>query len=255
MTNMVTHNGIFHSDEVVAVALLQVFKNWSGKIIRTRDEEIISEEKGKGSYIIDVGGEYDGQRLFDHHQDAELLSSAGLMWKHIDKEEAYPEISNLVDMVDLQDRGIKTASSLEFASLVGDFNQNPRDNDEAFKDAVKFARRIIASKKQKQDELVYAEEYASSAKNLSSSILKFEGEFSFQWNRFINGQSRPEINTVVWFDATQEKWVAQVPPKKFGSMELHGPKFKEDEEMVFVHKAGFFCVAPSYEKMLDYLGV
>lgn len=64
MISIITHNGKFHTDDVFACAILKyIFDDIN--IIRTRDESIINDSD---SYIIDVGGEYDGVKKFDHHQ-------------------------------------------------------------------------------------------------------------------------------------------------------------------------------------------
>jgi len=82
MIKVVTHNGNFHTDEIVAIALHKVYANSNIKILRTRDSKTIKE----ADIAIDVGGEYNGDNLLDHHQftkDSELygLSSAGLVVK------------------------------------------------------------------------------------------------------------------------------------------------------------------------------
>ena len=58
-----THNGIFHSDELAAIALLIAYKGITEhKVIRTRDNI-------DADYVIDVGMVYDEDtKKFDHHQ-------------------------------------------------------------------------------------------------------------------------------------------------------------------------------------------
>jgi len=84
-----THGGIFHSDEVVAVAILCILhKNEKVRIVRTRDISILNE----CDICVDVGG---GD--FDHHQkgfnlrrsvdlrfenEGKPYASAGLVWKN-----------------------------------------------------------------------------------------------------------------------------------------------------------------------------
>lgn len=77
--NIITHNGKFHGDEVLAVAILSVcFPD--AEIVRTRDRSVITNE----DIAVDFGG---GE--FDHHhrnfdkrrENGELYSSAGLVWK------------------------------------------------------------------------------------------------------------------------------------------------------------------------------
>lgn len=85
----VTHDGTFHADELFAVALLRhVFG--PGEVVRTRDIDKIRSLHTKGAHVVDVGGEYDGMRKFDHHQeDMNMtygacnipLSSFGMVWK------------------------------------------------------------------------------------------------------------------------------------------------------------------------------
>lgn len=86
MKKVVTHDKGFHSDDVFAVAVLQlVYGSENLEIIRTRDEELIRE----ADIVVDVGGEYDPDAgRFDHHQkDAPQrengvpYAAIGLVWK------------------------------------------------------------------------------------------------------------------------------------------------------------------------------
>jgi uncharacterized UPF0160 family protein len=80
---IVTHKGAFHPDELLAVAMMRV-AGFDYTVIRTRDAEIINNAP-YGSFIIDVGNEFDGQNKFDHHQAKDNKhecygkSSAGLV--------------------------------------------------------------------------------------------------------------------------------------------------------------------------------
>lgn len=56
---VVTHNGEFHCDEVMAVAILRLCVG-KFKLIRTRDPEFLKNKKGR--IIVDVG-----ESTFDHH--------------------------------------------------------------------------------------------------------------------------------------------------------------------------------------------
>lgn len=87
-TTVATHHGVFHADEITAIALLSLTK--TVLVSRTRDSSIIN----KADIVVDVGGRHgkytkeDGseQECYDHHQwrnpnDSELFgkSSAGLV--------------------------------------------------------------------------------------------------------------------------------------------------------------------------------
>ncbi len=79
-----THNGIFHTDEVFAVALLQLLI--PGKdvpVIRTRDSKLIAQYlTDKTCVMIDLGMKLEPHlNNFDHHQEAYMddKSSFGLI--------------------------------------------------------------------------------------------------------------------------------------------------------------------------------
>lgn len=98
---IITHNGRFHADEIMATAMISTFANICEKI-RTRDKEIIfkyreGEEPKVLNFVIDVGGKYNPDNLwFDHHQQefndtynekSQIpLSSCGLIYKHFKNE-------------------------------------------------------------------------------------------------------------------------------------------------------------------------
>ncbi|OMJ16383.1 UPF0160 protein [Smittium culicis] len=88
-----THNGSFHSDEALAIYMIQLLPEYkASSIIRTRDPN----ELEKCDIVVDVGGVYDhDSKRYDHHQRSfnetfspdfkTRLSSAGLIYKHYGK--------------------------------------------------------------------------------------------------------------------------------------------------------------------------
>ena len=82
---IVTHNGHFHTDELMAVAVL-LLKFPDAEVVRTRDEKIIKQ----ADIAVDVGQIYDpASTRFDHHQPGGArkrengipYASFGLVWK------------------------------------------------------------------------------------------------------------------------------------------------------------------------------
>jgi uncharacterized UPF0160 family protein len=79
----VTHNGVFHADDVFAAAVLRQIE--SLHLTRTRDPEVIAQ----ADVVFDVGNEYDPERgRFDHHQGGLAVrpngvpyAAFGLIWK------------------------------------------------------------------------------------------------------------------------------------------------------------------------------
>jgi len=70
---IVTHPGVFHADEVYAVAWLSRYilsEVDEVVIVRTRDEKFLAAAKSHPEvFVVDVGGAYNPEkRLFDHHQ-------------------------------------------------------------------------------------------------------------------------------------------------------------------------------------------
>eukprot|EP01064_Diplonema_japonicum_P007032 TRINITY_DN14778_c0_g1_i2.p2 TRINITY_DN14778_c0_g1~~TRINITY_DN14778_c0_g1_i2.p2 ORF type:complete len:349 (+),score=119.95 TRINITY_DN14778_c0_g1_i2:25-1071(+) len=92
-----THDGTFHADESLAVAMLRLTKEFKGaEVLRTRNPDLLA----KCNIVVDVGAKYDADKLlFDHHQREfqgtmttasneykTRLSSAGLVYKHYGRE-------------------------------------------------------------------------------------------------------------------------------------------------------------------------
>lgn len=93
MTTIVTHDRVFHADEIIATAVLRiVFPD--AKIIRTREPAQLHALAGKpDTYLLDVGGQFNSEKgLYDHHQPQGAgyrneaakewpYATAGLVWR------------------------------------------------------------------------------------------------------------------------------------------------------------------------------
>ena len=134
-----THDGMFHCDEAMAVAMLRRLPEYAGATVkRTR----LPDELGACDVVVDVGGVYDPAAMrFDHHQrefndtlhaaggrfSRTRLSSAGLVYKHFGKQVIAAELAavgadplgegdmdktflrvyeTLIETLDAQDNGI-----------------------------------------------------------------------------------------------------------------------------------------------------
>ncbi len=249
---VVTHKGRFHFDEVLAIGMLTVFGGYKPTVIRTRDENIINEERIKGSFIIDVGMKFDGVTLFDHHHDSTLRSSAGLIFDFLQLEDKYPELTELVIMADLHDLGIKQAGKFEMPMIVSNFNGIPEKEDSDFKDALDFTIRILNSIKHAQEKLEKTKLICERAEEIASGILLVDSNPG-KWDVFINGKTRPEIKAVAWLDKHQGKYKIQVTPVDIDSFELHGNRLHPSDLMEFVHNNGFLAVAKDFKGLLIYI--
>lgn len=250
--NLFTHNGVFHADEVSAIALLEVF-GLRINVIRVPHK---TESFPDTAFVVDIGKKFDGIRLFDHHQNKGGKSSAGLIWDYIGENESYRKISKLVKLIDSNDVGEVAAEPFEFSNMVSCYNSDTVWDDStqagAFRKAVEFAKTVFQSYKNMQEKIDATEVLIQKAlpfKNFENVL--FLGDFIPFWNVQINGIKRPEINAVVWKD--NGVWKVQIPPTKPGKMDLNGSAFTSDKTMQFVHANGFFAVADSEEIMYEFL--
>lgn len=183
MTTIATHNGVFHADDLLAVALL-LRQHPDAEVVRTRDPEVIEA----ADYVVDVGGKYDAATSrFDHHQrggagtreNGVPYSSFGLVWRHYGAE--HPDVHRLVDEslaqpIDAADSGFDIyketldgvhphTSSHLLASLNPGWNEENEESDfdGAFMRALRVASVILGREIARAKGLVEAEEVVRKA--------------------------------------------------------------------------------------------
>jgi len=146
-----THSGGFHADDVLALALIRVFRDPAASIVRTRDLDRLAA----CDVVFDVGGEFDpAAGRFDHHQSDYQgdRSSAGMIldWLRdedcVDEDVADALRAELVDYVDAVDNGRQTPAAGVpcFSSLVGMTTNGAVDMDARYLAAVAFAEHVVA---------------------------------------------------------------------------------------------------------------
>lgn len=240
MKTLTTHNGVFHSDEVTAVALLQIFSRDTYSITRTRDAAVIAAS----DIAIDVGGIYcpdDGR--FDHHQtnyNGEL-SSAGMIWKFLNIS-GYPEISQLIREIDAQDTGVKLQETAHYCNIISSFNAddiNDESQNSAFNDAVSFAVRYLQNIVRKSDLLFeqLTTAFMAEIQEIKGIEIAVTPEGAI-WSPVTNFIGISDL--VAQYDATQKVWTVQTVPLKKGSFETkYSLEATNRDSEVFCHKAGF----------------
>lgn len=146
---IVTHDGIFHADEICAIALIKITlgKVWDIEITRTRN---ITPEMldSKEIWLIDVGRSYDLElRNFDHHQDPSMESSNILMlqylwYKEFVSQSLFTLILPLFRIVsDIDRNGYGNYNGIQFNTIIRQFNQLP----DGFNTAIDFVVDILSS--------------------------------------------------------------------------------------------------------------
>lgn len=227
---IVTHSGNFHTDEVMACAVLKlVLTDKPVKVIRTWDPEVIK----KGDFVVDVGGEHDEERnRFDHHQSGGAglrkngipYSSFGLIWKKYGpglcgSEEAAEIVEErLVWPIDAADSQVPTyANVLEglnpyvLHNITEIFRPTWREleqshtTDEGFCDVLELYTRIITREIRKAHDDLNGESLVMEAYDnaIDKRIIVLDG--NYPWHRVL--AKRPEPLFVVKPDAgNAPKW-------------------------------------------------
>lgn len=110
---IITHSGVFHADEVFAIAALRLIEDTEFPVLRTRDPQELSESKADPeTVVVDVGSVYDPSlNNFDHHQregapepraNGVPYSSFGLIWKHFGTTYCSKRVADKVDFLLVQ---------------------------------------------------------------------------------------------------------------------------------------------------------
>lgn len=285
MKTVVTHNGVFHSDDVFAVATLQLLHGVENlEIIRTRDEVIIS----KADIVVDVGGEYDVNRQrFDHHQNGASVrengisyAAFGLVWQTYGVQVAggmdvASDIErSLVLAVDADDTGITLVdlrnpdiSSFELDQVIRSYvppRGSNHDADVAFMEAVEFARGLLQRLIIKKTASIVMRKIVADA-YLASTDKRY-----LVFDRSVSAADcieYPEVLFVVCPDDLNDSknWTATAVRKDNSSFEsrvsfpeawagLRGEALQAVSgigDAVFCHKGRFFFVGGSKEGVLQ----
>lgn len=168
-----THNGSFHADDVLAVALLRAFVDPKASVTRTRDPALLDQ----ADVVVDVGAVFDpGTRRFDHHQASYQgpLSSAGMVLRwldergHVDAALARFLDDSVVTYVDDVDNGRRepTAGVPCFATMVAAANRGAEtlaEFDAHFERAVAMAMVLVDGLRAEHAELVEARDVVRQA--------------------------------------------------------------------------------------------
>ena len=103
-----THSGMFHADDALAVAIVQMcVPLHENEIVRVRE---LPETFGKNDIAVDIGGVYDPDRkIFDHHfagGSNDGCAAVGKIWKYVNfpdelKDRVYLTLIGSIDRADI----------------------------------------------------------------------------------------------------------------------------------------------------------
>ncbi len=276
--NVVTHNGIFHADDVFSIAALKhVFPSLS--LVRSRDSDVIT----KADIVVDVGGVYDAPTgRFDHHQRGGAgardngipYSSFGLIWRKYgvqicggDQNVAKADDSGLVSAIDAIDCGYVEGVSdgLSLSQTISVFNpswEEDDDIDECFDEAVDFAYRLLERFIASAAGGVNAKEIVAKAIESAEDPRVIVLEKFTPWKRTVHALSEDALYIV--YPSQTGQWRIQSVPSEPGSFENRKPLpaswggLSDDElqgvtgihDAMFCHNGLFIAGAESFESVM-----
>ena len=286
LKTILTHDGVFHADEVFATALIKLVAKSSNnqiEVIRTRNPKILQEHLTlETSIVIDVGNSE-----FDHHQELKYntingeqipMSSFGLVHKKFlelglisfDKD-----LQNLVTEIDKADNGVAPST---MSTLVRTFTPNWNDTsdtamDNAFHRAVDFAKVILENMFEKTKANFFAEEIIKDrietlktanekTNNTKRNYLILETFIPFQetiikYNETVEDEDK--IKFVI--NKNKNKYNLHTIKKALGSFENQIDLISLDMakelniDVDFIHNNKFFGVADSVKALEEIIAI
>ena len=275
---VVTHYGTFHSDDVLATALIThyVGKNASVDVVRVNHQADVNKikeflEKGEAEvFIVDVGREYNSaKKMFDHHQfspDEFGHAAAGLIYQYLLEngfinEFEQEELEPLVDMVDKNDigkwEGLYEGTFPWTVALHNSDDIYSSEQDKRFVEIVEITLGILENISDRAEVKTRSLKILKSSKEVLPGVLELP-EYLPGWNELIFKLSEfDHVDLVIWHDDVQGKWKVQQVPDKPGSFGRRGRPvpFRDPlpEGCEFLHRGNFFGVFNSKEALIDYI--
>lgn len=282
-----THGGIYHTDDVVAAAILLL----SGKVSSIRRGYNTGDHTEPGDILFDVGGAYSPDKgIFDHHQrnapvrdnDPELpYSSAGLIWKNYGLDAIYAvngeddlRIWRAIDQqvileVDLLDngKGNRGAAKNVLQSIVSDTIPPSGDMEEVnahFQVCVGFVKfwlknliKKTAAKLKDEETIIRLVAESKTFEGPLRKIILLERGGTWQ-EVLLREDVGEEILFVVFPDKLRGDFKVQAVPKVLGST-VYRKGFPEDlrgrpkHELAMIHTGLTFVHPAGFIASLDSL--
>lgn len=250
---ILTHDGIFHADEITAVYLAKR-AGFNGEVVRSRNPSILETSlHDPYTLVLDCGMELNPTMgNFDHHQDREApYATAGLIWYKV-RDQLYPndpitqqfvgEIVNAIDAVDLGRENAQSTLGSELiargyrsiSAMVSGFNR-PEWGAEGQDLQFEMAMQVIENEIYAAEQRAKAEKEYNNREILENDVAVFES-FSPIWKE--KGDHKfavlPYTKPVQWqiVSANNVKWPL---PEQTELAALVG------DQLIFRHQSGFMA--------------
>ncbi len=284
MKIIATHDGAFHTDEVCAVALLQLYlesKNIQYQVVRTRDKEI----REQADFVLDMGGVFDATLCrFDHHQHGGAgkhplsdtdYATCGLIWATYGMElcgnnqETWDYIESKICIpVDAFDNGIILNKDqgifpqITLGEIISGFNRKEIDeNDHLFANAVTYAKQVFSN-------IIETGKYQMHCKEVAREIVSEHPDDSI----IIIDEYLDLVDELIIYPwvtifvypkgnrwrakcvrSSQNGFATRVlfPEKWYGLRDEYLEEASGIKDLVFCHRAGFTIAARTKEAILE----
>ena len=279
---LLTHAGIFHPDEVMATAIIDILN--SGEVIRLcRTFKVPSDFKG---IVYDIGG---GE--FDHHQkggngvrpNGIPYASCGLIWNKFAEsiistlcpslcDDDIISIKNAVDSailtgIDARDNGVfncgDTYTSFTISDTISGFNpewDSDKSSDHCFIEAVSFAKNILMRFISRQVSIIKARHIVLDAIDASEDGIMILSKFVPWQGTLLKEEGKAEEIKFCIFPSNRGGYNVQTIPIEIRSNE-HRCDFPKEwwgdheksgiSECTFIHNSGFMAACDTLESAIE----
>ena len=232
-----THGGVFHADEVLAIATIQHITGNSCEVVRG-----FQVPENWDGLVLDIGREYNPEKgLFDHHQNPELDATNILILEHFVQDEKKVELlkKHLYQIVSDVDRGICTGGGEagSFYSIIRSFN----NLENGFDVALNVALKVVEAAFKTAEMAIEAEEtWEKSAKN-GKVAINLSGKFMPNWKEM----------------AKKDGICFLVEPNPRGgyqvtSVDSSTNPIPAHETQTFIHNSGFMAVYATLHEAINH---
>lgn len=262
--NIITHNGVFHSDEVFASALLMRLFHYKGSvnIVRTRNKNIIDDaKKSMNVFVVDVGGAFNPLMLnFDHHQDggevenkASVLLVLDYLYKsHFVDGALYDYLkSNLIQFVSDWDlgleQGVANYNQKPLPTLISAFNRynaEPTVENNQFHKALQWAIEIVDNEMDAFKQLKLAKEGLKRHIALSKQVVMFDN-YNPQYSKLLKHCAGVKY----YIHSLNNNWVVKTINNDLYPL----PIVLDKSELVFAHKSRFMTIFNNKQAAIEYI--
>lgn len=249
---LITHNGVFHADDVMCAALLDSASDLF-KCIRTNDPSRFMDMDN--AIIADIGG-----GKYDHHQqdaqvrpDGQKHAACGLIfrdyWKYIFEEEKTANMFRDKYIIPIEDQDNGVASN-PLSMMISTLNSLDDSEDMGFDYAVYIMKTLILAEQKAEQKRIVGREYLQCALKEADRT----GSKYVVLERFVPWQELlvPSNAQFVVFPSKRGGWNVQTIPTELGGREAKKPLPTEWLEMkpegcTFVHQGLFIAAFDTLE--------